>query len=22
MNEATNFCDGACYADQVSPNPI
>ena len=22
MNEASNFCDGACYSDQVSPNPV
>jgi alpha-glucosidase (family GH31 glycosyl hydrolase) len=22
MNEASNFCDGACYTDQVSPNPV
>jgi alpha-glucosidase (family GH31 glycosyl hydrolase) len=22
MNEASNFCNGACYNGQVSPNPI
>jgi hypothetical protein len=22
MNEASNFCDGACYADQISSNPV
>jgi hypothetical protein len=22
MNEASNFCDGACYADQIAPSPV
>ena len=22
MNEASNFCYGACYADQIAPSPV
>lgn len=22
MNEASNFCDGACYANQTAPDPV
>jgi alpha-glucosidase (family GH31 glycosyl hydrolase) len=22
MNEASNFCDGACYESQTSPTPV